>query len=54
MAEASRVVLGGFELHTDVAASPPDRYRDPRGVVMWDKVTSLIARRQQIAVGQAA
>ena len=43
MAEASRVVLGGFELGTK--AEPvvyPDRYADPRGVVMWEKIMSLL------------
>jgi len=47
MAEASRIVLDGFELRTD--ATPvryPERYSDPRGAVMWDRVTKLIAKRQ--------
>jgi DNA polymerase I len=39
MAEASRIVLGGFELRTDAAiVRYPDRYMDPRGAVMWDRV----------------
>jgi hypothetical protein len=43
MAEASRLVLGGFELRTDVSITRyPDRYMDPRGVVMWDRVTKLL------------
>src|SRR5262249_47005601 len=43
MAEASRVVLAGFELGTDVTITRyPDRYRDQRGVVMWDRVRRLI------------
>jgi hypothetical protein len=43
MAEASRVVLNGFELGTDVAiVRYPERYSDKRGVKMWDGVTSLI------------
>jgi hypothetical protein len=43
MAEASRVVLGGFECRTDVVAvGYPDRYSDPRGTVMWSKVMSLL------------
>jgi DNA polymerase I len=46
MAEASKVVLDGFEIHTDVSVVRyPDRYMDPRGVVMWDRVTGLIAAR---------
>jgi DNA polymerase I len=43
MAEASRVVLDGFELRTK--AEPvvyPDRYADPRGAVMWQKIMSLV------------
>jgi DNA polymerase-1 len=43
MAEASRIVLGGFELGTDVSVTKwPDRYMDPRGVVMWDRVANLL------------
>ena len=43
MAEASRIVLNGFELGTDVAiVRYPDRYSDKRGVKMWNEVTSLI------------
>jgi DNA polymerase I len=43
MAEASRIVLYGFELATDVKIVRwPDRYMDPRGAVMWDRVTRLI------------
>jgi hypothetical protein len=43
MAEASRIVLGGFELHTkaEIVLSP-DRYMDPRGSVMWEKIMSLL------------
>jgi DNA polymerase-1 len=47
MAEASRIVLTGFELHTDAKLiQHPDRYSDPRGQVMWDRVMSLISRRR--------
>jgi hypothetical protein len=43
MAEASRVVLGGFELRTDVnVVAWPNRYSDPRGRSMWEHVTSLV------------
>jgi DNA polymerase I len=43
MAEASRVVLAGFELRTDVSIIRyPDRYMDPRGAVMWERVTKLL------------
>jgi DNA polymerase family A len=43
MAEASRVVLNGFELGTDVSITHwPDRYMDRRGCVMWDRVVALL------------
>jgi DNA polymerase I len=46
MAEASRIVLDGFELRTDVSITRyPDRYSDPRGTVMWNRVWELIAGR---------
>jgi hypothetical protein len=48
MAEASRIVLSGFELATDVKVVRwPDRYMDPRGAVMWDRVVQLIGRRSE-------
>jgi DNA polymerase-1 len=62
MAEASRIVLGGFELRTDCPdeydehGKPvefphiiryPQRYMDPRGRVMWDRVMSLIGQRKE-------
>jgi len=47
MAEASRAVLAGFELRTDaVLIRHPERYQDPRGTVMWDRVTRLVATQQ--------
>jgi DNA polymerase-1 len=43
MAEASRLVLGGFELGTDFkAVRHPHRYMDARGQKMWDRVCGLI------------
>jgi hypothetical protein len=43
MAEASRIVLGGFELGTDVSVTRwPDRYMDGRGRVMWRRVNELL------------
>jgi DNA polymerase I len=43
MAEASRAVLSGFELATDVKIVRwPDRYMDPRGAVMWVRVEQLL------------
>ena len=48
MAEASRIVLGGFELGTDAKiVRYPDRYVDERGVVMWGRVMDLIQKLQQ-------
>jgi hypothetical protein len=55
MARASREVLGGFELRTDVArVVHPDRYQDPRGAVMWDRVMALLKARQQTKRAAAA
>jgi len=43
MREASRIVLGGFELNTDeVMIHYPGRYQDKRGAVMWNRVMGLI------------
>jgi hypothetical protein len=43
MAEASRAVLRGFELGTDIKeVRYPDRYMDKRGKIMWDRVLGLI------------
>jgi hypothetical protein len=45
MRTASRVVLAGFELRTDADfVRWPSRYSDPRGAVMWDRVTRLLER----------
>jgi hypothetical protein len=43
MADASRIVLAGFELRSDATrVLYPDRFKDPRGIAMWDKVIRLI------------
>ncbi len=43
MAEASRAVLGGFELWADAeVVTYPDRYMDKRGRRMWDTVLELL------------
>jgi hypothetical protein len=49
MTNASRIVLDGFELGTDVKiVRYPDRYMDDeRGTVMWDRVMKLIHEQQQ-------
>jgi hypothetical protein len=45
MAEASRAVLAGFELGTDVhVVRYPRRYMDGRGKTMWDRVCGLVLR----------
>jgi hypothetical protein len=45
MAKASGVVLGGLEIRTDVKVIHwPERYRDPRGQAMWDRVVALLQR----------
>jgi hypothetical protein len=50
MREASRVVLDGFELGTDPEiVRYPDRYADPRGAVMWERVMKLIHERRRTA-----
>jgi hypothetical protein len=46
MAEASHAVLDGEELRTDVnVVRYPDRYMDPRGAVMWQRVLELIDKK---------
>ena len=45
MEAASRLVLEGFTIRTDAKIIRyPDRYSDPRGVEMWDKVTKLLTK----------
>jgi DNA polymerase I len=47
MCEASKIVLGGFELGTDVkVVRYPERYSDDRGALMWERVMRLIAERE--------
>jgi len=50
MAEASKIVLAGFKLRTDpMRVRYPDRYQDPRGTAMWDRVIELITKRVAFA-----
>jgi DNA polymerase I-like protein with 3'-5' exonuclease and polymerase domains len=45
MAEASRVVLGGFELRSDAKIVRwPDRYMDERGAKMWGIVMEIVEK----------
>jgi hypothetical protein len=47
MAEASRIVLAGFELATEVKVVRwPDRYMDPRGLAMWNRVCGLVSKAE--------
>jgi DNA polymerase I len=48
MSEASRIVLNGFKLGTDVSVTKwPNRYMDARGKVMWDRVMRLLPQQSQ-------
>jgi DNA polymerase-1 len=43
MREAAKVVLGGFEVDVEVKKVIwPNRYADPRGRVMWEKIMMLL------------
>lgn len=45
MDDASAAVLGGFRLRSDVKVfRHPERFTDPRGVVMWETVMRLLGR----------
>jgi DNA polymerase I len=45
MCEASRVVLNGFELSSEVTVfRHPERYMDERGKTMWSRVMALLDR----------
>jgi DNA polymerase I-like protein with 3'-5' exonuclease and polymerase domains len=49
MAEASRIVLDGFEVKTDVKITRwPDRYTDKRGSALWLKINELLERHGAI------
>jgi len=48
MAQASRIVLDGFEIRTEAKCVRfPARFKDKRGAVMWDRVMGLVGRRRQ-------
>ncbi len=48
MVLAGKEVLRGFELRTDTSiVQHPDRYMDPRGEAMWNKVWELIIKREE-------
>jgi DNA polymerase-1 len=52
MQRASRIVLSGaHELRTDFTiVRYPDRYSDPRGIAIWQRVLQLLTNRQQAKV----
>ena len=55
MAEASRLVLDGFELRSDAKiVCYPDRYSDPRGERMWETVMGLMAELPQAELVDSA
>lgn len=48
MAEASRVVLAGFELRSDAKiVRYPDQYSDPRGERMWETVMGILGELEK-------
>jgi hypothetical protein len=55
MAEASRVVLAGFELRSDAKiVRHPERYSDPRGERMWKTVMGILAELPQAELVDSA
>ena len=53
MAEASRVVLDGFELRSDAkVVRYPGRYMDDRGKVMWNTIMGLLEEQQDFGLGR--
>jgi len=55
MAEASKIVLDGFELRTDaMRIRHPDRYQDPRGAEMWNRVIELSTKHTTVTKEKAA
>jgi hypothetical protein len=55
MTEASSAVLDGLEVPVDAKVIRwPDRYSDPRGAVMWDRVTELVASHHLAAAAPAS
>ena len=55
MAEASKIVLDGFELRTDaMRIRHPDRYQAPRGAEMWNRVIELSTKHTTVTKEKAA
>jgi DNA polymerase I len=50
MLQAGMAVAGGLEIRTDVkVVKYPDRYVDPRGVEMWDRIIDLLPPLRTVA-----
>jgi DNA polymerase I-like protein with 3'-5' exonuclease and polymerase domains len=55
MAKASRHVLGGAEVRTEVkVVTYPDRYSDKRGREMWATIVGLLAKLETVRTGTEA
>jgi DNA polymerase-1 len=55
MSEAARAVLGGVDIATEASVVTwPDRYEDPRGEVMWDRVMKLLVAYERNPIVQLA
>jgi hypothetical protein len=58
MADASKIVLDGFELRSEAKIfAHPDRFTDPRGASMWAKVWEVIEELERAGgakIGQDA
>ena len=53
MAEASRIVLDGFEVRTEAkVVRCPERFTDKRGTRMWNEVTQLIEEAEAVEAGR--
>jgi DNA polymerase family A len=53
MAEASRVVLNGFEVRTEAKVTRyPERFTDKRGTRMWNVVTQLVEEAEAAEAGR--
>ena len=51
MAKASKIVLDGFLLRTDVDVFRyPDRYMDTRGTEMWETIQGILQKQQKSTV----
>lgn len=50
MGKAGRAVTGGFDVRTEAEVVRwPDRYMDPRGQRMWERITAMVEPMQEAA-----